>query len=319
MSREVREFFYVDVDRVRSLLAQLQGGVVDAIKSETTNSLEGGAQAAILGVGGHGGYTRQSRQEESRSQQDLTFVAFEETANEENLITELDATFADPNAWTRGDVHAALTEGQLIRVTCDVQVLDGGLFGERVERFKRMAKALVTMTDALPAVNNPKQEAKMLVAAIDKQMGIPSAKIDAISEFVQAFVGDSISLRALPCGRENLEYGFSGALLGRKEYILEERENLFSRYGNVASRWTTVMQVAAIPSHPTLAIDVSTPMPEVDSLRADGDISRAGMERIASDFLGLMESIGLVEGPRWPSISVTPLGIYRSVPSEEPQ
>lgn len=73
------------------------------------------------------------------------------------------------------------------------------------------------------------------------------------------------------------------------------------------------MQVAAIPQSPNENAALASP---TDSLRPSGDISRAAMERIAGDLLAMMESIGIVEGPRWPSISVTPLGLYRTVPRD---
>ncbi len=313
MVEDLREFFYVDVDRVRSLLAQLQGGVVEAIRAQSTNAFEGGGQASVFGIGAHGGYTREIASEESRSLQDLTFVAFEQTANEEGLIVELGAEVRDPTAWESGQIHSSLQEGQLVRIDCDIQVLDGGLFGARIKRFELMAEALVEITDAVPALSNQKQRAQLLAKAKEEIMGFPSTWTDAIAGFVAAFVGDSISLRVLPCGREHLEYAFSGALLGRKEYIQEERENLFSRYGAVTSRWTAVMQVAAIPQSPNENAALASP---TDSLRPSGDISRAAMERIAGDLLAMMESIGIVEGPRWPSISVTPLGLYRTVPRD---
>lgn len=311
--RDIREFFYVDVDRVRSLLAQLQDGVVDAIKSETTHTAEAGAEARVFGIGGRGGYGRETRLEESRSQQDLTFVAFEELCNEEGLISDIGADFASPALWESGQVHASLREGQLVRLTCDVQVLDGGLFGDRVNRFQAMARALVGINGSVPQLANAKQLAKQTSDAVDAVMGIPATQMNAISEFVQAFVGDSVSVRVLPCGSDFLEFAFAGALLGRQEYLQAEREHLFSRYGNGPSKWTAVLQVAAIPSDPSTADSAA----EVDSLRESGDISRAGMERVASNLLQLMESIGLVEGPRWPSVSVTPLGIYRLVPPPE--
>lgn len=102
MVEDLREFFYVDVDRVRSLLAQLPGGVVEAIRAQSTNAFEGGGQASVFGIGAHGGYTREIASEESRSLQDLTFVAFEQTANEEGLIVELGAEVRDPTAWESG-------------------------------------------------------------------------------------------------------------------------------------------------------------------------------------------------------------------------
>lgn len=311
--REIREFFYVDVDRVRSLLAQIEDGVVEALKTQSTQTLEGGAQASIFGIGARGAYGREVANEEARSLQDLTFVAFEEAANEAGLITELDTTFTDPDVWQSGSVHPRLSAGQLIRIESDVQVLDGGLFRSRVARFEKMAEALVDITDAVPVVTNPKQRAQLVAKAKDAVMGIPAAQVEAIASFVEAFVGDSVSVRVLPCGRDHMEYAFSGALLGRKEYLQEEREHLFSRYGALTSRWTTVMQVAAVPSAGAQGESVDT-----SDIAADGEINRAMMERIAGELLGMMEQIGLVEGPRWPGVSVTPLGIYRLVPSDGP-
>jgi hypothetical protein len=117
----------------------------------------------------------------------------------------------------------------------------------------------------------------------------------------------------LPCGESSRELGFTGALLGRKEYIQEERENLFSRYGQAPTVWTTVFQIAAVPPKPDGAPEYA---PE-ETLDAAGQISRANMEKSISGLLGHFEQLGLVEGPRWPSISITPLGIYRTVPKSQ--
>lgn len=312
---ELKEFLYVDVDRVRSLLAQIQGGFIEAITSESTNEFEAAAEARIFGIGGRGGYTRGARTEESRSTQDVTFVVFERLANEEGLITELDASFCNPAAWATGEPHTKLREGQLIRIECDLQVLDAGLVGERLNRFDQLATALVGFSsDALPIPKNATQKQKTELSKAAKTAimgGADPEMLRSIGEFISAFVGDSISVRLLPCGLEHLEYGFSGPLLGRREYIQEERENLFSRYGSRPSKWTAVAQIAGIPSQDEDEFNPS----EMSALRPGTDIiSRAATERLAAGMLAYMESIGLVEGPRWPSVSITPLGIYRNVP-----
>jgi hypothetical protein len=314
----LREFFYVDVDRVRSLLAQLQGGIVDAIKAETSSKLEGGAEAKVFGIGGRGTYGRGDRTEESRSLQELTFVAFEERANEEGLISELGDEFFDPRAWQRGEVHSLLSEGELVRLTCKVQVLDGGLFRERIGRFQKMGRALVELSPPeTTSKMTAKQKAQASEAAIAAIIG-NSGQLVAISEFVETFVGDAISLRLLPCGSDHMQFSFSGALLGRREYIQEERESLFSRYGNTSSSWTAVLQIAAIPSQPD---ETNNPAAEIEKaseegamLTPSGEINRAMVDHLAGQLLAQMEYIGIVEGPRWPSVSVTPLGLYRTVP-----
>jgi hypothetical protein len=305
------EFFYVDVDRVRSLLAQIQGGVVDSMTSESTHGYEAGAQATVFGIGGHGDFTRESRRGESRSLQDLTFVAFEQVATDGGWIRELGSDFNDPAFWASGEAHEQLTPGTVIRITCDVQVLDGGLFRDRVNRYRRMADALARLTTETQTAASTKQAKILMSRAREAIMG-DEQKLQAMSDVVESFVGDSVSCRVLPCGPDHIQFGFSGALLGRREYMQEERENLFSRYGSLASSWTAVLQVAAVPKPP----NDDAPTGAISSLNLvseSGTINRAAVEGMAGSLLGVLEAIGLVEGPRWPTVSVTPLGIYRRV------
>ncbi len=141
--------------------------------------------------------------------------------------------------------------------------------------------------------------------------GMSKAQLDVIGRVVGSFVGDSVAMRILPCGEDELEYGFSGTLLGRQEYLQQEREHLFSRYGQTAATWTAVFQIAAIPGNPEQIHPAEDAAPTNES----GEFSRAKFERIANGVLNQMEQVGIVEGPRWPSISVTPLGLYRVVPA----
>jgi stalled ribosome alternative rescue factor ArfA len=310
----VKEFLYVDVDRTRSLLAQLQGGLVESLTSESASTTEGAASASFFGIGGSGGYSREARHQESRSFQEMVFVAFEALADEQDLIANLGPEVRQVEAWDSGAVHRGLAAGQLVRITCDVQLLDGALFRQRLERFDKMVDGILALTGGVtPRNSTPKQRALMSSTAKAALMGgVSSVQLSAMSDFVEAFVGESISFRALACGADHLAHGFGGTLLGRAEYIQEERESLLSRYGTVASNWTCVMQVAAIPEENVEGEDESEVVEEEDA--AAGGIDRAGMESMVLSLLGLMENMGVMEGPRWPTISVTPLAIYRTIP-----
>ena len=248
-------------------------------------------------------------------------MAFEGLANENMFITEFPGELMDIAAWKSGEVHRAFKPGQLVSVECPVQLLDSSFFRSRIDRFIAMAEAFVDMnlpsappksaSKSAPKSANAKSQQQLRSQAIDALMGSTGPdQVKAISRLVESFAGDSILLRVLPCGPDNLEFGFTGALLGRREYIQEERENLFSRYGQAPTVWRTVFQIAGIPDKsagaPTFAPG--------GAATADGNVSRANVEKMASGLLGYMEQLGVVEGPVWPSISVTPLGIYRSVP-----
>jgi hypothetical protein len=178
-----------------------------------------------------------------------------------------------------------------------------------------MAGAIVQLSGGVPAVKGPsgqRQKQQTLESAKTRLLGgVSSDYMDAISTFVENFLGDAISMRSLPCGDEHLEFSFGGSLLGRKDYIQEEREHLFSRYGSHLRDWTCVLQVATVP----LSDDAVDDIGDGEWTLEGGKISRAATERGAARLLSVMEGIGLTEGPRWPTISVTPLAVYRDVPS----
>lgn len=303
------------------MLSQMAGGFIEEVRSSSTSGMSGQAQAVIFGVGAKGDYKQGTSYEEARSLQDLTFVAFEELANQEGFITEYPGEYMDVEAWESGEVHNAFVPGQLVSVECPIQLLDSSFFRGRINRFAAMAEAFVDMnTSTGPAKNasnpkslNAKQQQQQRAAAIDKLLGggtTSLAQIEAIAQLIESFAGDSIQLRILPCGIDNLEFGFTGALLGRREYIQEERENLFSRYGQAPTAWRVVFQIAGIPTEGGTSPDFSSG----SATNSSGAFSRAQVEKMAGGLLGMFEHLGLVEGPQWPSISVTPLGIYRNVP-----
>ena len=86
---QAREFFCVDVERVRSLLAQLDRGIVDAIISRTGSTSSIGGSVRPFGLGATAETTTETVSEESRSLQDVTYLVFEERAIESDLARYL--------------------------------------------------------------------------------------------------------------------------------------------------------------------------------------------------------------------------------------
>jgi hypothetical protein len=309
-------------DRVRSLLSQMAGGFIEEVRTSSSSDMSGQAQAVVFGVGAKGDYKQGTMREEARSLQDLTFVAFEGLANENGYITEFPGELMDVEAWESGEVHAAFSPGQLVSVECPIQLLDSSFFRSRIDRFTAMAEAFVDMnlpatppksaSKSGPKSANAKSQQQVRAQAMEALLGgsVGLSQIDAISRLIESFAGDSVLLRVLPCGLDNLEFGFTGALLGRREYIQEERENLFGRYGQAPTVWRTVFQIAGIPDKEA----TSASYEPGSAVNDQGTFSRAQVEKMAGGLLGMMEQIGVVEGPQWPSISVTPLGIYRTMP-----
>lgn len=326
--RAVREFLYVDLQRIRSYYAQLNRGIVESVVNRDTKSRGGEADARLLGFGAGGSISREREREESRSLQDLSYVIFEELFEKEGLIKNIDDLVDDVDAWTSKRVHESLDEGQIIRYTGFVQILDPEFTQKRIDQIIRFGSAIVGTQlgpqSAIPGappvrkggstkgggrpqtgeqVRNTLKE-QLLQAAFGGSISI--AQINDIAAAIGAFTNETISVRVLPFGSEQPDYHFAGTLLSRSEYIQEEREALFARYGYLLQDWTVVMQVARIPDSNEVASEVG----DVEIFK-DGSVDRPTFENQVLNLVRLFERQGFAEGPRFPSISVTILAIYR--------
>jgi len=160
--KPLREFLYVDVDRARSMLAQLDHGLVVSVVERSAVNLGGKAEATIFGIGGGINSVKETATETSRSLQDLTFGIFEEAAIEQGLVTELGDEYADPENWSTGAVHASVLPGQIVRMRAPVQILDPEFFRRRVTNLESLATHLVGVTqpDAFNGLSKTQREAR---------------------------------------------------------------------------------------------------------------------------------------------------------------
>lgn len=327
--RRAKEFLYVDVERVRSYYAQLNRGVIDSVVNTATSSTALDGEAKLVGIGLAGGRTREASRQESRSLHDLTYVVFKELLQREGLLTALGPDWSEPYGWATGRLHEQLVEGQVLRFTGDVQILDPTFVRSRITQVTRVARAIAGLTmgavepEAAPppsrqggrthagkrpqSVDQVRDAQKE--AAVQAILGdVAPAMFNEIADFTAGFTNDSIVVRAQPCGPGRPELHFGGMLLSRSDYVQEDREALFSRYGTQLRDWTVVMQVARLPaSGPSAEVDLD----EIDIVDATGKIDRAGVERMVSSFLTVVEGTGLAEGSVFPAIPVTVLAIYR--------
>lgn len=303
----LRDFIYVDVDRVRSLLAQLAGGVVERSVERLTKSREARAGGSIFGLFElGGGLLRERATEQTKSLQDALFLLFEDAASQSGLF-DLEVDLSDSSQWADGRVHAALRPGQLLRVTALTRILDAQHFQARVERFAEWP-ALVTsfaMSDQLSSIKSPKERERRIQAQVAQEFGSLDG-VKKIGDFVNIFLAGQITMRQFPCGVEHPKFGLSGSLLGRPGYLQEEREALFAKYGSLVSEWTVVSQVATVSAEGEGRTEI-----ELGELVSGDEIDRASMEDAAAQLMQVMESLGVAEGPAFPTVTVTPLAVFR--------
>lgn len=314
-SPKLRDFLYLDVDRVRSLLSQLERGVVEQVVERFKQSKEGRAGASLFQIFDLGGsLVREKASEQTKTLQDALFLLFEEAATDTGLF-HLSADLADERAWADGSIHDSVSEGELVKLTAPTRILDSKHFHERVERFAEWPRLIASFAaqDTLASIKSPKQRERKLdeLAAASFGGSAGFELIRDIGRFAELFMGGQIVLRQFPCGEARPDFALVGTLLDRAGFLQEEREALFAKYGAATASWTVVSQVATVPKPDE---DRTDELQLHDLVDDETDrISRTQFEDMAVQLMRLFETIGIAEGPIYPSIAVTPIAVFREV------
>lgn len=312
------DFLYVDVARVRSLLAQMAGGVASTAAETLEEVRTRIAEASVPIARGGRTSSSSSRSETTRSLGDLIVPVFEEEAAAAGYLIDVSGELSDPDDWHSGEVHTRLPVGTILRHSGPTRLLDPVHVSELIKHFEGAASAVDRMTGSAPSGSSgkggrttPKGGASARTAELRglKKMTEP------IRELVENLLAGGISLRVFPCGAQHPDCGFGGLLLDRSDYIEPERGALFARHGVLVSDWTVVGVVNRL-SRRGNALDLSDFDPS-ELIRQSGAINRQAIEGMVLQLLGMLEGVGMSEGPSWPSIGITPLAVYRTIERRE--
>ena len=276
----LREFLYVDTDRVRSLLGQLYEGVPEQIKN--TEARHRNWQLGLRGLAGAEGGPS-SGEEETRALSDLHFSMLEEVAEATGFLRDISDHARDARQWKRGKLHKTLSGGDLVRVTAPTRILD-----------PRYITATLESQDS----------------AFGQSPDPTSVDFAQVKSLVHALYGPGVVVRSFPAGLDEPECNFVGTLLDDPRYIERERATLFARHGVEAQEWTIVGQVARLTTQepaPRLALSGMNEM-----MSGDGhSLNRGKFEEFLAQVMQYIEKTGLSEGPQHPAIALTPLAVYR--------
>lgn len=300
----LRDYLYVDIGRVRSLLAQLEGGVPQQVvqRQEATKH-----RLARLGIGPlavEGGSDKGGQQEETRSLQDLHFALFEESAEALDKLRDLSEELANPVAWQGGP---AVELGQIIRVSGDTTIADGRHTAEQVERLASISSIVAALTESPQRGQAGKPRQNRSLPDPELAPGITASMLKKFGSFLQTISPPGVSVTINPCGEDQPELCIKGVLLDQAEYLGSERSVLFSRYGYTASAWTTVGIVTRLGGEQQTATPFQLP---------SGAFNAKALAIMSTTLLQAIDSTGLTDAPIYPGFSITPLAVYRLVPED---
>ncbi|MEJ7843431.1 MAG: hypothetical protein WKF95_16830 [Rubrobacter sp.] len=272
-----RDFIYLDINRVQSIIAQLQEGLLNEVMEGKSEDARGKAQMAVnllamllpVRVSGSVEHGRGTSFSESKVLHDYAFEVARRSLEDEGLLLEDDGL-------DRDDVPK----------TGFVQVRGSA----RISDYRTLEK-IAANYDKVDKVFSKKKEPGM-----GKQMKEMSTVIDS-------FFKDSIRVKIT--NAEGCE--FVGPL--SREHLREDIRDLIYKYSSTPEgEWVMLADIARVPEFEDSEEGaIIERMEEVDG----GTVSNQ-MGKALGTLIGFQELFGSVS---YPEVAVSPIAVYREIKS----
>ncbi|WP_326650972.1 DUF6414 family protein [Streptomyces sp. NBC_01750] len=319
----LREFLYVDTDKVRAMLAQLDGGVAEeereTSRDEKKNTIGPRSVAQHLQVTGSERYTQ-------KSLGDAIFPMLEDALETESLLRDISVEAADITQWTSGNLKEIAPPGSLVRITAPGSLFDTRYAAGVFSGFASVATGLQgigALPSSAPTGSSPRTGKQGQQRPPKSGQMQPERQLeDAIVDFYGMEGVDGASLRSIirmargifaPGLHINLSPVDSGEVLigsrlqeGR-QYLDTEADILFARYGTSRQEWTLVGSVGSYGPE-------DTELPDLAFTNPDGTVNRGQFADSINGLMKYLGGMGFIDLPQHPGFSLIPFAVYRSIP-----
>lgn len=303
MENLFRDFIYMDTERLKSIVAQLNKGLIESTSTTVTDGDESKINAGvdflkILKVGSESSFLWQNQATESHTMHDYLYNLAESSLNEKDLLTNIPGDFGIENISNPDKMAGNLTSTSFILVKGKTIINDFTYMQRILENFDDILKSVITgeqSADKKFEKAKQTQRNKMVQERIN-EYNLPKDIKKALQVFLKNFYNDRVVIKNIPFV-ERPNFRFVGTL--NKLYLRESIENIIYKYGTAPQDdWYMFAQIASIPNKTTDAVDLSFNQNDLEK----------GLQTVF-DALRDIEKSGL--SISFPEIAVTPIAIYR--------
>jgi hypothetical protein len=322
----LREFLYVDTEKVRSMLAQIEGGIAE--EARETERRDKRTEAGVKGIGLHQ-QAWGSEEYISKSLGDVIFPTLEEALTADGLLSDISAEVAYEETWTSGRLTADHPAGLIIRVSAPGALFDARYVATVLAGF---AAAWTGLVDLGLGDESPKPTSGRKRPRPQKQqqqvLSVPNLE-DIISDFppmgdeqitakfmrgivkvARGLFAPGLHLNLVPTSSDHIIIG--ARLQEGRAYLDSDPDVLFARYGLGLQEWTLVGSIGHYAENEP-AEDLS----EAELTEGD-NLVRGRTARYINAFMNLMGGKGFTDIPQFPGFSVVPFAVYRTIPKSVP-
>ncbi|MFD3436870.1 hypothetical protein ACFWU3_05110 [Streptomyces sp. NPDC058685] len=321
----LREFLYVDTDKVRSMLGQLDEGVAE--EARDTSRHEKRSEGGVKGFASH--YQNWGTESYvSKSLGDTLFPSLENMLESDGLLSDVSEQMTDSDYWTSGEMENDYPPGSLIRITASGSLFDARYVAAVFSSFGAATlgfQGLGTETPAAPtppikkqqrpprppassAPHRPQLEDEIpeFVYIENGEPAMDAKQLKSLLKVARGLFTPGLHLNLFPIGGDEVAVGVR--LQEGRQYLDGDPDILFARYGTGEQEWTVVGSVGHYGR-------ANVPMSESPQLlSADQRVLRARTAKFINNFMGLIGSQGFSDLPQSPGFSMVPLAVYRQNP-----
>jgi len=298
---QIRDFIYLDVDRLKSILSQIERGLIES-KTETSSSSkeilgEGGLSIpAILKAAGGVKFLLENRSTETKTLHDHIYNYVEdELTNKGQLININKSSYVE--AWKNGIIHEDLSQTSFILAKGHFVINDYEYMKNILERFNDISE-FIAYCGTLENKNSiPQKEKTKQFHRARTEMKLDRKLVKGLLNFIDTFYKNRLIIKVLPF-RDYSNFRLVGNL--QDDFLRDKIQSILYKYGtSPSSEWILFAQIASMPekSYHSFSIDGMA-----------GSKIEVAMQSVFSA-LREIESTGL--SVTYPEISVTPIAIYR--------
>lgn len=323
----LREFLYVDTEKVRSMLAQLEGGVAE--EERQTDREERRLSVGPRGVAQHFQGSGNERYTQ-KSLGDAIFPMLEGALESESLLRDISEEVADTHLWRSGEIERRLPPGTLVRITAPGSLFDARYVAGVFSGFAAVSVGLQEL-GALPVKQNQSVKKGQQPQGARRSSSLEGGNLppqleDSIPPFSipdgdGGIAWDAKTLRSIvrvsrgvfapglhinlsPADSEDVL--ISARLQEGRQYLESEADVLFARYGTEQQEWTVVGSIGHYGPQ-------DTSMPDPDFMASDGSVVRHKFAQFINSSVRHLSGLGFVDLPQNPGFSVIPFAVYRSI------
>lgn len=327
----LREFLYVDADKVRGLLAQLDEGIIEGSSERTHHDKDSG-----VGFKGLAAHSQNWGNETTlqKSMADALFPTLEQALESLGILTDISQELMDADFWGKG-MRTMFPPGSLVRVTAPAALFDARYVAATISAFATSYQGLTNVgvfsgptqpasrkgqqgprtpkrqSDSSSEPRQLEDDVPDVVIATGDGDGLSREYLQGIIRVARGVFSPGLHLNMTPTG--TLGAIVTARLQEGRQFLDSDPEVLTARYGASEQEWTLVGSIGHYGQEPVADEDAPS------LVNSDESVNRAGFAGFVNNFLLKLGSTGFIDLPQEPGFSVVPLAVYRLVGQQKVQ